>query len=238
MADENESRTELATLLTRYHDMERKLEDMGHKFEAHIQRTMETSKIKAERGDQERQQLLESQEELERQIEIITNQISEEGQKLSIKQEHARKLEKEAEMLKQNHQITTARIQQAKAERDAAKEKLRRKQADKENMRRRHIMESRNSETELAALIDITRLRISSPGVDRTKFEFTHVDERDLDKVYYVILDIAPDRVYSVSGCVPEVPTIQELVDQLNKYRDLPKFIKLIRNAFCNSAIS
>ncbi|KAF7727283.1 hypothetical protein EC973_007799 [Apophysomyces ossiformis] len=235
MANQMDSRVDLTNLLTRCHDMERRLDDMGHRYDVYIQRTMDNAKSKVEESDRERRQLLDDQKELEEQIEHVSHQIRDEGQKLAMKQECAAQLAKETEDLKQKHQIMAVRLTQAKAERNILKEKLVRIQADKNDMRRRHAIESKNAQAELDAIKDITRLRITSPGVDRTRFEFTHIDEHDLDRVFYVTLDIAATRVYSVSECVPELATVQELIDQLNKDRDLPKFIKQIRKAFCDA---
>ncbi|KAL8731275.1 MAG: hypothetical protein Q9166_003499 [cf. Caloplaca sp. 2 TL-2023] len=75
-------------------------------------------------------------------------------------------------------------------------------------------------------------LRIEGTGtVDRLKFVFTHLDERDWDREAWFELDTAK-RDYRVASIKPRVEADQteRCVERLNEIRDLGQFLKGMRD--------
>lgn len=77
-------------------------------------------------------------------------------------------------------------------------------------------------------------LRIEGAGqVDRLKFVFNNLDERDWEKEAWFELD-TEKREYKVIGCRPkfEEGEVETCVDRLNESRDLGAFLKGMREVF------
>ncbi|KAL6715072.1 kinetochore-associated Ndc80 complex subunit spc25 [Lecanora helva] len=77
-------------------------------------------------------------------------------------------------------------------------------------------------------------LRIEGAGrVDRLKFIFSNLDERECQKEAWFELD-TEKRDYKVIACKPNVEEgdIEACVDKLNESRDLGEFLKVIREVF------
>ena len=77
-------------------------------------------------------------------------------------------------------------------------------------------------------------LRIEGAGqVDRLKFVFPHVDERDWEREAWFELD-TERRDYRVVSCRPKVEEgeVEACVDRLNESRDLKIFLRSMREAF------
>ncbi|CAF9913057.1 kinetochore-associated Ndc80 complex subunit spc25 [Imshaugia aleurites] len=77
-------------------------------------------------------------------------------------------------------------------------------------------------------------LRIDGAGqVDRLKFVFSNLDERDWEKEAWFELD-TERREYRVVGCRPKVEEgeVEACVDRLNESRDLGAFLRGMREIF------
>ena len=77
-------------------------------------------------------------------------------------------------------------------------------------------------------------LRIEGAGqVDRLKFVFSNLDERDWEKEAWFELD-TERREYRVAGCRPKVEegAVEGCVDRLNESRDLGVFLRGMREVF------
>lgn len=77
-------------------------------------------------------------------------------------------------------------------------------------------------------------LRIEGAGqVDRLKFVFNNLDERDWEKEAWFELD-TERREYRVIGCWPKVEEVEveACVDRLNESRDLGAFLRGMREVF------
>ena len=77
-------------------------------------------------------------------------------------------------------------------------------------------------------------LRIEGAGqVDRLKFVFSHVDERDWEREAWFELD-TERREYKVVSCRPKVEEgdVEACVDRLNETRDLGQFLRGMREVF------
>ncbi len=77
-------------------------------------------------------------------------------------------------------------------------------------------------------------LRIEGAGqVDRLKFVFSHVDERDWEREAWFELD-TERRDYRVVTCKPKLEDseIEACVDRLNESRDLGPFLRGMREVF------
>ena len=77
-------------------------------------------------------------------------------------------------------------------------------------------------------------LRIEGAGqVDRLKFVFSNLDERDWEKEAWFELD-TEKRDYSVVGCRPRVEEgeVEACLERLNESRDLGAFLRGMREGF------
>lgn len=77
-------------------------------------------------------------------------------------------------------------------------------------------------------------LRIEGAGqVDRLKFVFSNLDDRDWEKEAWFELD-TERREYRVVGCRPKVEQgdVEACVERLNESRDLGAFLKGMREVF------
>ena len=77
-------------------------------------------------------------------------------------------------------------------------------------------------------------LRIEGAGqVDRLKFVFSNLDERDWEKEAWFELD-TERREYRVAGCRPKVEegALESCVNRLNESRDLGVFLRGMREIF------
>lgn len=77
-------------------------------------------------------------------------------------------------------------------------------------------------------------LRIEGAGrVDRLKFVFSHLDEREWEKEAWFELD-TEKRDYSVTTCRPKMEEgeIEACVERLNESRDLGTFLRGMRELF------
>ena len=77
-------------------------------------------------------------------------------------------------------------------------------------------------------------LRIEGAGqVDRLKFVFSNLDERDWEKEAFFELD-TERREYRVIGCRPKVEEVEveACVERLNESRDLGAFLRRMREIF------
>ena len=78
-------------------------------------------------------------------------------------------------------------------------------------------------------------LRIEGAGqVDRLKFVFSNLDERDWEKEAWFELDTEM-REYKVVGCWPKIEegAVDVCVGRLNESRDLGPFLRGMREIFC-----
>lgn len=79
-------------------------------------------------------------------------------------------------------------------------------------------------------------LRIEGAGrVDRLKFVFSNLDEREWEREGWFELD-TEKREYKVVGCKPNVDEgeVEACVEKLNESRDLGMFLKGMRKVFVN----
>ena len=94
--------------------------------------------------------------------------------------------------------------------------------------------QARFNSPELDFWMDYLCLRIEGAGkVDRLKFVFTHVDERDWEREAYFELN-TESRDYSIKHYKPKVEAerMEACVEKLNENRDLGAFLKAIRELF------
>ncbi|RKP04307.1 hypothetical protein CXG81DRAFT_16282 [Caulochytrium protostelioides] len=77
------------------------------------------------------------------------------------------------------------------------------------------------------------RYRRVRPGVVR--FDFTHVDESDWDRVFAFTLQVQTPT-YAVLQCTPPLPAASRLVAWLNEDRNFNRFLKHMRRAFVDLA--
>ncbi|OLL22310.1 Kinetochore protein spc25 [Neolecta irregularis DAH-3] len=66
---------------------------------------------------------------------------------------------------------------------------------------------------------------------DFLQIVFTHINEHDWQREYYVTLDLS-ERNYQVPECKPLLNQLAALVDRLNETRDFPDFLKRVRKGF------
>lgn len=97
--------------------------------------------------------------------------------------------------------------------------------------------QARFNSPELNFWVDYLCLRIEGAGqVDRLKFVFTHVDERDWEKEAW--FEVCTERRdYEVKDCKPKLESerVDEWVERLNENRDLAMFLKGMRQLFVDS---
>ncbi|KAI7904006.1 chromosome segregation protein Spc25-domain-containing protein [Cokeromyces recurvatus] len=86
---------------------------------------------------------------------------------------------------------------------------------------------------ELDADIQCTQLDIVNTGEDEIKLIFRYINNEYPKRLYCCTIKFNESSgLYSVTQCEPQIPTVQSLLDTLNKNRDLYAFIRRIRAAF------
>lgn len=94
--------------------------------------------------------------------------------------------------------------------------------------------QARNNNPELDFWTDYLCMRIEGAGmVDRLKFVFTHVDEREWEREVWFEL-CTERRDYEVKECRPKIEgeAVERCVERLNENRDLGAFLKGMRELF------
>ncbi len=95
-------------------------------------------------------------------------------------------------------------------------------------------MQARSNGPELAFWMDCLCLRIEGGGtVDRIKFVFDHVDERDWDREVWFMID-TERRDYRIETIRPklDVEEVERCLERFNENRELGTFLKGMRNLF------
>lgn len=67
---------------------------------------------------------------------------------------------------------------------------------------------------------------------DCTRFTFVNIDPADWARRFEFEVSVAKDQ-FEVIRCVPEVPGLIEMQNELNESRDFFGFLKAMRKAFC-----
>jgi kinetochore protein Spc25 len=94
--------------------------------------------------------------------------------------------------------------------------------------------QARFNNPELDFWTDYLCLRIEGAGaVDRLKFVFTHVDEKNWEREAWFEL-CTEKRDYEVIGCKPKIESemVESCLERLNENRDLGTFLKGMRELF------
>ena len=97
--------------------------------------------------------------------------------------------------------------------------------------------QARFNSPELDFWTDHLCLQIDGTGqVDRLRFIFTHIDERDWEREAWFEL-CTEKRDYEILDCGPtlEPERIEQCADRLNETRDLGRFLKGIRELFIDA---
>ena len=75
-------------------------------------------------------------------------------------------------------------------------------------------------------------LQIQPLPNNQTKFGFLQIDpESPNDNVCNFVVDVSQEQ-YRVLSCVPAIPDMGKIVDDLNEHRDFYRFLKLCRERF------
>ncbi|KAJ3331284.1 kinetochore-associated Ndc80 complex subunit spc25 [Gonapodya sp. JEL0774] len=74
-------------------------------------------------------------------------------------------------------------------------------------------------------------MKILTPVEHLLTFVFTRIDEHDLDREYSFTVDLSK-REYEITSCTPPLPTMPDLVRQLNENRDFYGFVRVVRKEF------
>jgi len=74
-------------------------------------------------------------------------------------------------------------------------------------------------------------MRIEGVRPNVLKIVFTHVDEQDWEKEFFVVMDLSV-RDYKIVECVPSLPTLETLGRRLNQTREFYLFLGWLRSAF------
>ena len=170
----------------------------------------------------------------QRDIEIVAQQ------KVSHENSMAREASETAEMHAAISSITDQRDERM-AERDRVKNDINNTQkliAQRLDAQRQHAArldaQARFNTPELDFWVDYLCMRIEGAGqVDRLKFVFTHIDERDWEKEAWFEL-CTEKRDYEIKGCRPrlEGDRWEACLERLNENRDLAMFLKGMRELF------
>ncbi|KAG8197459.1 hypothetical protein JTE90_014940 [Oedothorax gibbosus] len=137
------------------------------------------------------------------------------------------KIKKDLETVQQSLSICVPkleRLQKQLEEESKAKQVL----AKKQSLNLRHC----NQYTQYLGFE--IKLVMCDPNKDLycTKFSFKNIHKVHQDKFYSFILILQNDS-YKVSECLPLIPELNEMVQDLNKTNDLHRFIKQVRRKFC-----
>ncbi len=167
-------------------------------------------------------------------IEILTQKASHHAASLSFQDAET------AEMQSAIAAITQQRDSHAQ-HRDRLKSEI--ASLNKQIAARRSAQQAHAREIEAQSRLNVPELdfwetylgmRIEGAGqVDRLKFVFSNLDERDWEKEAWFELD-TEKREYRVTGCRPKVEEgeVEACVERLNESRDLGGFLRGMREVF------
>lgn len=90
----------------------------------------------------------------------------------------------------------------------------------------------RRSKGELGDFQKYLGLQIIPLANNQTRFEFSQIDKKFPSKQSAnFVIDVSQEQ-YRLLSCVPSIPDISKLVDDLNQHRDFYRFLKLCRQRF------
>ncbi|KAI9318359.1 chromosome segregation protein Spc25-domain-containing protein [Dichotomocladium elegans] len=157
-------------------------------------------------------------------------------QQLPMVGEKATQLLEKVDALRERKQEENHRQEKVSRECDRLRDLVRRNKSDAEAKQKlsHEWREQLNMELELIA--ESLRMEVMGMGDYKTRFEFTHIHEREHKRKYYFTLCLTPGEPFQVPECVPEVQGLQTLLTQLNKDRDMYSFIIQMRQEFVKHA--
>lgn len=91
-------------------------------------------------------------------------------------------------------------------------------------------------ESEVALLLKLLGLEIVTVDNDIVKITFTGINNYEPTKPHSIFLDLSNEAGYSILDCEPQLPkpTVDTLLQGLNKTDNFRTFFKSIREAFKN----
>merc|ERR1711865_795693 len=81
-------------------------------------------------------------------------------------------------------------------------------------------------------------LRFERVEDDFLRVVFTHIDPADLTKEFSVVVCVDSENVYQIpdGSCKPDLPTLNDMLEQLRTSNDFPGFVRQMRCQFVESA--
>ncbi|ODN78739.1 hypothetical protein L202_04302 [Cryptococcus amylolentus CBS 6039] len=117
------------------------------------------------------------------------------------------------------------------AELKALRTEVRSEETEKERQKKM-LNDMRNRDTvELKQMEEALGWKVEGIKADQLLMRFYLIDPDDPAREFSFIVDVAKQD-YTVPNCDPPIPTLPQLVRQLNEDRDLFSFIKKVRKAF------
>ncbi|NXL57450.1 SPC25 protein, partial [Chordeiles acutipennis] len=158
-------------------------------------------------------------------IHEYSNEILQQSQRVSEKQEHLTEIKSNLNQEEQQKKDLTDSIQELKEELMKKKEIISSKnQANKERVER--LCKSKVLFEERLGL-EIRRIHN-----EQLQFIFRHIDHKDPDKPYVFTLSINEQGDYEVTSCTPPLDCITEFQQKVRETNNFSAFVANIRKAF------
>ncbi|KAI9201923.1 chromosome segregation protein Spc25-domain-containing protein [Polychytrium aggregatum] len=180
---------------------------------------------------QESLDIKETASQLQSQLEECNTQRADITRNMELeKRDYDRQVESSKSAQKQ---LATATERQKEAAHKIAllKSKIEQQKLALREIRKRKEAEHQKYEPQLEAYESFLHLKIHTLQQDRISFVFTHINESNWDYPFSFVVDIN-DRMFSVSECQPNIPSLPAIVKWLNETRDFYAFLKVMRKAF------
>ncbi|KAL0088232.1 chromosome segregation protein Spc25-domain-containing protein [Phycomyces blakesleeanus] len=182
------------------------------------------------------QQLKDDQIAMRNKMQECKEKIDSYKQKLPLSEEKLRFLTRQVNEYQNKEEEIMARKDKYQVDCDLLRKKIRAKKNEQQSKQGDLNNKKRLNMLELDICKKYTQMTCTSPKTNHIKFSFQFIDPHNLEAVYSFTLYTSPDQLYQLVECSPEVTKSADLVQQLNKDRDLYGFIKRMRKEFCSLA--
>lgn len=179
-------------------------------------------------------ELQEDQRMKEKDIEIIAQKSSHHAASLSAQEAETAEMQSAIAAITQQRDSHAQHRDRLKSEIASFKKQIAARRSAQQTHAKEIEAQSRLNVPELDFWETYLGLRIEGAGqVDRLKFVFSNLDERDWEKEAWFELD-TERRDYRVVGCRPKVEEgeVEACVERLNESRDLGAFLRGMREVF------
>ncbi|KAI8331919.1 chromosome segregation protein Spc25-domain-containing protein [Chlamydoabsidia padenii] len=164
-------------------------------------------------------------------IDDLTETIQAKRQAISEKKaeyEHLDSLYTEIQSLEQHIKTAQVKLDALREKQSLEEQEATNSQKTSEKLRQMHDILARK-----------TGMRVHTIKENYLKFDFTLIDEKEPDKLFFFVLQLSQEKGYQVVECDPWIPTMDTLIKELNQNgNEFATFIRRVRQAFCDLVTS